>query len=284
MLVFFSNRRKERILNPGFLAYSFLLLALKEMWKLFKEFGTYGGLYGTLFLVAATATHLLPLDPITCAGGIAVVTLRNAIGTNPALAFTLPALVMITQDLMLDTWLRQRPERDETATPEKWLPHLNYLVKCGILLKWNAHAMKFFGSYFAVPKSESHARAIWNGKKLSSFCRPPPPVNLPYLPDLLTRLARLTHQHKRPPTVIVQDWSSFFHQIPVSQEMSEFFGVRTGWSEDHVWRWRTLPMGTTFSPWVAQSVGWGVVLHKEKTRRTYSFFPRTSTPCLRMCP
>ena len=244
------------------------------MWKLFKEFGTYGGLYGAM-LLTSVVTSLIPLDPITCAGGAAVKKLRIAIKKNPRLLFCLPALLMITKDHMLSMWLDEYPHRAETATGDKWMAHLNYLVECGVLVQCAQEQVKWFGGYFAVPKSETAARAVWNGKTLSTFCKNPPPVNLPYLPDLLTRLAKDTARFRRMPTILVQDWSAFFHQIPISQEMSHFFGVKLdGWDPRNIWRWRTLPMGMKFSPYVAQSVGWACVLHSEHGEEELFLVPK----------
>ena len=178
---------------------------------------------------------------------------------------------------MKETWLDQEKYyRDDPVTASKWQSHGVELIRIGILLQWSVHAVKWFGTYFSVPKSETHARAIWNGKKLSGVSKHPPAVNLPYLPDLLKRLSEETRRMKRAPTVLVQDWSAFFHQIPVCQELSEYFvmsfrrkvktskraGRRTKDTVEH-YRWTTLPMGWSWSPYVAQSVGLATVLHEE---------------------
>ncbi len=71
---------------------------------------------------------------------------------------------------------------------DKYKKHVEELVgkdpeKPGILVFRQAldhgHIHLFVSGYFAVPKGDSgFARSIFNGRKLSSCCAPPPQVNL----------------------------------------------------------------------------------------------------------
>lgn len=58
--------------------------------------------------------------------------------------------------------------------------------------------------------------------------------------------------------VVVGDWRHFFHQFPLSEEVSRFFGVVSAKGKGY--RWCTLPMGHSHSPYVAQCFGWVILL------------------------
>ena len=160
------------------------------------------------------------------------------------------------------------PTSEATRTQDrhsaiKWEEHLKKLCDWGLLVKIAYDEGKHFAYYFAVPKGENMARAIWNGRTLSRTCRAPPAVNLPFLPDLINRLVQLSacgDLH-----ILTGDWRHFFHTIRVSVQLSMYFGVamESGGGKVRAFRWSTLPMGWSFSPWIAQTVGWAAILHHE---------------------
>ena len=146
------------------------------------------------------------------------------------------------------------PRRTLKATEIKipWLP---------ILIQSSFKELSHIGKYFAVEKTEDVARAIWNGRSLGKKCKAPPPVFLPYLPDVLKKIGELSELFPEGISLYSQDWRHFFHSIPVSLRLSRFFGVSIG---GEFFRWRTLPMGTTMSCHAAQSVALGLLLHQEE--------------------
>jgi len=93
-----------------------------------------------------------------------------------------------------------------------------------ILLPAAFGELKHIARYFAVPKNEEEARAIWNGRRLSLSSKVPPNVFLPYLPDLLKEISDLDAQIGGV-TIYTGDFRHFFHQIPSSRTLSYFFGV-----------------------------------------------------------
>jgi len=127
-----------------------------------------------------------------------------------------------------------------------------------ILLPSSYGELRHIGKYFAVPKTEEIARAIWNGKSLSEKSLTPPPVFLPYLPEMLKKIGALSKNFPEGMSMYTGDFRHFFHQIPVGKRLSTYFGVSLG---GRFFRWRTLPMGWSFSPYCAQSVAWAVLLH-----------------------
>jgi hypothetical protein len=97
------------------------------------------------------------------------------------------------------------------------------------------------------------ARAIFNGKLLNNG--PAPPINTPTTQDLLDKIARLPElDAKGILTAEIRHWS---HQIPVVKAVSHFFAVKSG---TQWFRWRALPMGTSWSPYVAQCFAWCLII------------------------
>jgi len=249
------------------------------LWRLFKELGAYPSGYGT-FLLHRTATYLLGLDPIECAGHIRIEALRKAIQNTVQFSFLALAFFVLLDPKGIYEWLAvSHDELPMTHTSAKWWSHIQDLVHYHVLELIAEEYVKSAGGYFAIPKSEDVARAIWNGRPLSRCSRPPPPVNFPDLREVLRRSAALTAKShtKTGPTIIVGDFRHFFHQIRCSPNLSQHFCVITENQEARAregkrpplshYRWRTLPMGWAWSPFIAQSVGLSVLLHHEKGER-----------------
>lgn len=78
--------------------------------------------------------------------------------------------------------------------------------------------------------------------------------------------------------MLTGDFSHFFYLIPVSDDLSHYFGIAIEETDEQgnvitneegkpkykAYRFRVLVMGHSHSPWAAQSVGWAGILHKEK--------------------
>jgi len=127
-----------------------------------------------------------------------------------------------------------------------------------ILLPATFGSLQHIGKYFAVPKTEDEARAIWNGRSLSTKSQTPPPVFLPYLPEMLRKISGLQKSFPDGMSMYTGDLRHFFHQIPAGHRLSSYFGVSFG---GKFYRWRTLPMGWSWSPFCAQSIAWAILLY-----------------------
>ena len=94
-------------------------------------------------------------------------------------------------------------------------------------------------AYVAVAKGDGKtARAIINLKEMSRLCETPDPVNLPEIQDVL--------QHDHGP-----------YQSPLSPGIRSYFGLSCG---GRAWRCKTMPMGWSQSPRIAQCAAWGLIL------------------------
>jgi hypothetical protein len=102
-------------------------------------------------------------------------------------------------------------------------------------------------------KGTDGVRAIFNGKRFSSRCATPPPTNLPDINVLFAALLRLPGKI----TMVEGDVRHFFHQIKLHYDISRFFCIRM---HQKFWRWATLPMGWSWSPFIAQSISFGVII------------------------
>jgi hypothetical protein len=120
-------------------------------------------------------------------------------------------------------------------------------------------ALRWLSNYFAVLKTAITCRSIFNGKALSKATPPPPPVNLMSTADVVEAMASHVLKHKR--LVIVEcDLRHWFHQILVCDELSYLFGLLD--SHGRYYRWRTLPMGWSWSPAIAQAASWALIMHR----------------------
>jgi len=122
--------------------------------------------------------------------------------------------------------------------------------------------VKWVASYFAVVKSILEARAIYNGKKFSFLCNTPPPTNLPDMIALLAALCDLIEESGGAVTVSEGDIRHFFHQVPLEFSISQHFCINIEDDDGKVqfFRWVTLPMGWSFSPFIAQSISMGILI------------------------
>lgn len=108
---------------------------------------------------------------------------------------------------------------------------------------------------FPVPKSNGLFRAIFDSRIAGKFCLPPPPINLPPLSDVIVAVAEATFYW-------TCDYKHWFYQITIPDIMQKLFGVRvTGRVHGALtWLMVVLPMGWSWSPYIAQSLGWSLIL------------------------
>lgn len=228
---------------------------------------------------------VLPLDPVSVTGGV-----------DPkrfpflAFAFVVAAVEILTlpgafTSMILKPGIELHIEYGLRVS-SKWRGHETNLKEYGLLKPMSSGEVKFLSSYFAVRKRGKNgnpdtARSIFNGKRLSRHCIPPPPVCLPEIPEMLTEMATLhasisgNRDFLQSPVVLTADFRHWFHQIGVSYNMSQFFGL--SFRAQEFLRWVSLPMGFSWSPRLAQCLCWGIVLGDNESRS--SGLSRARTEC-----
>jgi len=263
---------------------------MSSTWKLLREIGLYADHYGDLFAHRIDASKM-ELHEIKCAHSLALSALKKATKAQPEVwSFVEEAFKFLTEPLPRD-FFNEIPETANRHTSIKWKKHVENLERWGVLLPTDYHLLKHIAYYFAIPKNEEVARAVWNGRTLSRSCRvPPPSVNLPFLPDLLRRLL-IMMESPGSLCLLTADFSHYFYIIPCSHDLSYYFGVAMEDLDDQgnvkrdangnvkykAWRFRVLTMGHSHSPWAAQSIGWAGILHREKDEEELFEVPKGLT-------
>jgi hypothetical protein len=145
--------------------------------------------------------------------------------------------------------------RKAVSTQGEYASHMKELRRVGIVALVPEGTARFISTYFAILKTNGLARAIFNGKRFSNLCQPPPPTKLPDITRVLRAMERLAMDSR--PALIVGDLKHCFHQYGLNPEIAKFFGLRTALGD---FLWRTLPMGFSYSPWVAQCIGFTLMM------------------------
>ena len=233
---------------------------------------------------------LAPIDPVKEAGTANVKAIR-CFAKIIGLTCLLPAM-----DLLIDSSaiVRHLPEgypgeaHRVRFTNEKYKDHFHTMLGFARLVEDeeeemifdyrallveedSASAIRFFSTYFAVPKTSELMRTIFNGRALSKHWKTPPPVNIADTAALIKRFRRHVRDHQQV-FAITLDLRNWFHQLKVSPELSRHFGVamneRNAAEGDRhrFFRWKTLPMGWSYSPWIAQSFALGLATARERTQ------------------
>ncbi len=144
--------------------------------------------------------------------------------------------------------------------------HLEELQRCKVVRV--AEWCRVCNSYFAVEKDECCARAIFNGIPISSQCRVPPSVRLLEAPELVKYYKGLSGRVN----IGVLDIRHWFHQIGICHDLGKYFGVKL---KEKTFLWNVLPMGFSWSPFIAQAFGWSLII--EALDRLPSFmFPEST--------
>jgi hypothetical protein len=227
-----------------------------SLWQLLR--GSYSGYGVDDYETAFDSDSPRPLDPVFVAGQANIRgLLASSRRYNVGFVVLLISLILNSEDFPVLRTVTQ--ERSIRFTNKKYREHFRCLVEWKLLCACLPEQIRFFNTYFAVPKGEEYARAIFNGKRLSSLMPTPPPVNIFDIPRFLEKLSDI------PITtgvwLVIGDIRHWFHQIPVSFELSRFFGVAL--SVNETFRWTCLPMGWSFSPAIAQALGWAMLCHRE---------------------
>ena len=196
----------------------------------------------------------LPLDDITCAGGLLIKELHRTAASTRKLSFSHSLEMILRVDKFRAEIVNPLEEQKRTTavTSRKWKDHLQTLTESTVLRRARWSEIIHFSKYFAVPKmDEVTARAILNLRELSKLFKAPPPVNLPEIAEVLRGIAGGGLFW------VVADWRHFFHQFRLIPGLWPFFGVQCG-GDTYVWT--TLAMGWSHSPRIAQCASWVIVL------------------------
>jgi len=159
-------------------------------------------------------------------------------------------------DLSIQTQIMQD---SPPKTPFVYHDHLEELERAKVLHCVAAvTCLLLVCTYFAVAKGCGQlSRTIFNGSSLKAVCITPPPVNLVDLILLLRLIAPM-----RRLKVYVADIRGWFHVIPICSFLQSCFGIVCGSEKCRkIFQWLVLPMGWSWSPYIAQSLAWSVILH-----------------------
>jgi hypothetical protein len=161
-------------------------------------------------------------------------------------------------------------QREMQFTNSKYRSHFRDLVDWGVLEEVKAEDVAFFATYFAVPKTLTTMRSIFNGRKLSGHFVTPPPVNISDVASSLKLLAELSTKGRI--YITAGDFRHFFHQMSVNHgpQAKSFFGLAMNFGSKskpdiRCFRYAVLPMGWSFSPSIAQASGWMVLAGRRES-------------------
>ena len=211
--------------------------------------------------------HTLPLDPIN----VACQADLSALGAQTKCRFTKHAVDVCVKEEAFMLCVQGASHGTRATTAAKWGPHLESLEKMDVIEKCKLEDITFFGKYFAVPKDENFSRSIFNGKRLSEESTVPPSVNLLHISAILELASKLALDGKL--SIIVGDIRHWFHQLFVPRCRKSYFGVECN---GVFYRWKALPMGWSWSPYLSQCIAWGIILFEEYNQETLFVYDRES--------
>lgn len=146
----------------------------------------------------------------------------------------------------------------KTRTKEKFLGTLFFLITVGLMVAASEKEAQALTKHFQVPKGADAWRIISDARIFNWLCCVPPGVNLPFLKTLLVEISMLGATH-----AVVLDWRYWFYQLPINATLQQYFVMSCA---GKFFRLRCLPMGWSWSPRIAQCVGWGVILYRAKVK------------------
>jgi hypothetical protein len=144
------------------------------------------------------------------------------------------------------------------------LPFILLLVTWGIATEVLDHSTAFWCicPVFVVAKSAGKLRLIFDGRAFNKQCDIPPPVSLPTISDIFERIG-----HRKIAHIILGDFRHYFHQFALPTDLQGKLGVSVEDSDTgkmRYFKYCTLPMGLSWSPFLAQAHSWLVLFSKQK--------------------
>jgi hypothetical protein len=200
--------------------------------------------------------------PFSIAGGM----LSKKLLAQTQTSFGTEAMMIITDESVFTAKFRDatslRWSAPNKSVPRQWKAHLEQLQSWGVLVVASISVLVWMlVSYFAVLKDSTTSRAIFSGRRFSAAFRPPPPINLGEIPEILREIQRIVSAlpsgRKFTPRVVISDLRHWFHQIRLSQSLWKYFTIQ---AQNCVYYWTTVPMGWSYSPYIAQSMAWSIFL------------------------
>jgi RimJ/RimL family protein N-acetyltransferase len=249
------------------------------MWRVLKALHLPYGAYEAPDIDAVDA-HTWPLDPIDVAGKVDLKALQSSVTRRGFVAATLAILIVLGDESAFAEHVALSGLEDTAVstdvTSDKWKAHFLELVSFGILKETsNTQRALSFGRYFAIPKGLTHtARSIFDGRKASARCRAPPPIRTTEVREQVQAFQRVNARY-----LVLADLRHWFHQLPVGvasepadrkegylSSVSRLFFLKLG---SVVYRWKTLPMGWSWSCWICQQIAFAVLTHHEASEEPF---------------
>jgi len=176
------------------------------------------------------------------------------------------ARILLDGDYAMSRVLREGLKEEErelakteswsTRTKPKFLDTLLLLVSIGLFMPTSSSEIQALTKHFQVPKGEDSWRIISDARIFNWLCRVAPGVNLPLIRTLILEIAALGATY-----AVTGDWRFWFYQLAINSELQTYFVVSCA---DRYFRMTCLPMGWSWSPRIAQCIGWGVILHRTR--------------------
>lgn len=155
-------------------------------------------------------------------------------------------------DNCCDTWNILEPV--EGSSDKNWKPPTEWATDpVEIYLQIEAWCV-----FFPVAKKDDSFRAIFDSRGAGSLCRRPGPVNFSPMSILVQALAKYGFHW----TADLKHW---FYQIPIHERLRNLFKVRAEGINMQTYRMKVLPQGWSWSPRIAQCIGWAIILYMDAT-------------------
>ena len=214
--------------------------------------GPYGGNYRRMGRAPSNRSHT-PLDPIIYAGLLLYIQVLAGMKNCRWLV----RAIGIVNDHTGDTFNKhvQPQGGKERTTRSSWSQTATELVQCGVI-ELAKGLKKSFGILFVVAKGlTGKGRAIFDFSDLNRKSARPFPPNLPHIPSFLERVG--SYRHKEGWTWKA-DWKNFFYLLPITKRIRHWFCIQL--SRTEVFWCKVAPQGWSWSPTIAISIGWGIIL------------------------
>ena len=115
-----------------------------------------------------------------------------------------------------------------------------------------------YAGYFEVPKKEEVMRAIFDCRPQNAWAKRPPQFRLTRPADMIWMLTYFND-----PWVASADFRHWFYQITIPEDARRFFNIRKCGQD---YQLQVLPMGFSWSPIIAQTISWMLMLSTEETK------------------